>query len=121
MEEKKQIYADLSFANGVLTARLEGPNIGDREGQAIAGMIESHIEEQAWTIKAIVLDFSDVKFINSAGLGSCVVIRNNALRIKAEPVLFGLSKDIANAFRMCGFGKIFKIIENEKKLSKLGA
>ncbi len=39
-DSAEQLFADLSLERGVLTARLVGPSIGEREGEVIAGMIK---------------------------------------------------------------------------------
>ena len=43
-ESAEPLFADLSLERGVLTARLVGPSIGQREGEVIAGMIQKKLQ-----------------------------------------------------------------------------
>jgi anti-anti-sigma factor len=117
-DSANQLFADLSLERGVLTARLMGPNIGEREGQVIAGMIEETLkgsEPVAW----VVLDFSQVSFINSAGLGSCVVVHNRSKAGGATVVLYAMQANIRDIFKMTKLDKVFKVADDSNRLKKL--
>ena len=117
-DSAKQLFADLSLERGVLTARLIGPNIGEREGQVIAGMIQEKLkgtEPVAW----VVFDFSQVSFINSAGLGSCVVVHNESKARGATVVLYAMQGNIRDIFKMTKLDKVFKVADDSKRLKKL--
>ncbi len=112
-------YASLTFEGVVLTVKPVGPSLGEHEGAVMANLVKEHLEEAAASVRHIVLDFADVSYINSAALGSCVVINNHAKGVGADAILLHMSKEIAGVFKMCRFDRIFKIAPNEKKLAKL--
>ena len=115
--EPTQLFADMQFNDGVLMARLVGPNFGQREGPVVVSMIEAELEKAP--ARLIVLDCSDISFINSSGLGSCVVIHNRAKAIKGKAVLYALRKDLVDVFKMTRMDKLFVIAEDAKKLGKV--
>jgi anti-sigma B factor antagonist len=118
-ESPQQLYADLSLERGVLTARLVGPSIGQREGPVIGGMIETKLSDGGEPVAYVVLDFSDVSYINSAGLGACVSIHNNAKANNATVVVYCLQPDLRDVFKMTRLDKIFKMADDPKRLAKV--
>lgn len=116
--EPTALFADVTVEGGVLTARLVGPSIGQREGPIIASTIEAKFVDAAPPVRHVVLDFADVTYINSSGLGSCVTIHNQAKSQKAGVVLYRMRDDIRDVFKMTRMDKIFKIAPDEKKLAK---
>ena len=106
------------FDRGVLTARLTGPSVGQREGEVVAAMIQSRLEADD-AVSSIVLDFSDISFINSAGLGSCVVVHQTAKSHGAAVVLYAMQTSIRDVFTMTRLDKIFKIAADEERLEKI--
>jgi anti-sigma B factor antagonist len=119
MSEPEQSYVNLSATPTVVTARIGGPTLGDREGDVVGPTVVARITENGKSTKAVVLDFSDVDFISSAGLGACVIIRNASKSVGAKTVLYGLSPRLLEGFRLTKLDKIFDIAGDEKKLEKL--
>ena len=113
------LFAELSVDRGVLTARLVGPTIGEREGSVIGGMIEAHLDESSDPVAFVVLDFSDVSFINSAGLGACVSIHNTAKAKSAAVVLYSLQPALRDVFKMTRLDKVFKMADDPERLAKV--
>lgn len=115
----KQLFADINTEGAVLTARLVGPNMGQREAPIISSMVQEHIAESTTPLRFIVLDFREIEFISSVGLGVCVEIHNNAKSRKAVVVLYGLRPDAESLFKMTRMDKIFKLADSEKRLVKI--
>jgi len=115
--ESTQLFADMQFNDGVLMARLVGPNFGQREGPVVVSMIEAELAKSP--ARLIVLDCSDISFINSSGLGSCVVIHNRAKAIDGKVVLYALRKDLVDVFKMTRMDKLFVIAADAKRLAKV--
>ncbi len=113
-----QLFAHLSQQRGVLTARLVGPSIGQREGEVIAGMIEVKLADEL-PVAFVVLDFTEVSFINSAGIGACVSIHTRARKGNAVVVLYAMQEGIGEVFKMTRLDKIFKIADSPKRLAKI--
>ena len=117
-EQHEARFAEIIIERGVLTARLTGPSVGQREGEVVAGMIQARLEGPD-AVSSIVLDFSDISFINSAGLGSCITVHNNAKPHGAAVVLYAMHASIRDVFTMTRLDKLFKIADDEKRLRKL--
>ncbi len=119
-DSSEERFAEIVVERGVLTARLTGPSVGEREGEVVAGMIQARLEGPD-AISSIVLDFTDISFINSAGLGSCVTVHNDAKPRGAAVVLYGMHASIRDIFTMTRLDKLFQIAEDEKRLEKIVA
>ncbi len=119
-DSSEERFAEIIIERGVLTAKLTGPSVGQREGEVVAGMIQARLEGPD-AVNAIVLDFTDISFINSAGLGSCITVRNDAKPRGAEVVLYGMHASIRDIFTMTRLDKLFQIAEDEKRLEKIVA
>ncbi len=118
MDSSEERFAELALERGVLTARLAGPSVGQREGEVVARMIQIRLEGDD-TVKSIVLDFTDISFINSAGLGSCVTVHNDAKPHGATVILYAMQASIRDVFSMTRLDKIFKIADDQKRVAKL--
>lgn len=59
--------------------------------------------------KYLVVDFSDVVYVDSSFLGALVSSLKHALSNKAEVVVAGLNKDILGLFQLIRLDKAFKI------------
>lgn len=115
----QQLFADLTLQGGVLTARLVGPTLGQREGPVVAGMVQSRLEAAPEPVRFVVLDFSKIDYINSAGLGSCVTIHTQCKPKKAVVVLHALKNELREVFKMTRLDRIFKIADDPKRLAKI--
>jgi len=113
-----QLFARVTLERGVLTARLVGPSIGQREGPVIGAMVKKQLEANS-DIAWIVLDFAEVDFINSAGIGACVGMHNDAKGRKAKVVLHAMRANLKDVFKMTRLDKIFTITDDDKRLAKV--
>lgn len=71
------------------------------------------------TIKYLVLDLSAVSFMSSMGLSMFIGARNAAAAVGAQPVLFGLNKDLKSLMAMMKMDKLFKVVDSQADLNKL--
>ncbi len=117
-DSSEERFAEIIIERGVLTARLTGPSVGQREGEVVTSMIQARLEGPD-PVHSIVLDFTDVSFINSAGLGSCVTVHNDAKSRGAAVILYGMDASIRDVFTMTRLDKLFKIADDEKRLKKI--
>lgn len=117
-DSAEQLFADLSLERGVLTACPVGPSIGEREGEVIAGMIKKKLQGTE-PVAYVVVDFSQVSYINSAGLGSCVVVHNESKARGATVVLYAMQANIRDIFKMTRLDKVFKVADDAQRLTKI--
>lgn len=56
-----------------------------------------------------ILDFSELDYISSAGLGILLVTQKRVMKAGGALTLVNLNKHISDIFRFSGFDKVFKI------------
>ena len=115
----KTPLVELTYRDGVLLIKPEGPSIGQREAPIIQEEAKAFLEEAGKDLKHLVLDMSTVTFMSSMGLGMCISFRNAASAVKADAILFGLSKDLHALMSMMKIEKLYKIAKDQKHLDKL--
>ncbi|WP_448535818.1 STAS domain-containing protein [Pseudothermotoga sp.] len=75
--------------------------------------IKKQIKDRMESSKAakIVIDMSEVPYIDSAGLGAMVAILKDARHLGKEIVLASLRQNVKRIFEMTRLDKVFKIVE----------
>lgn len=116
-DSSQTLFAHLSTRDGVVHARLVGPNVGEREIGVVVNLIQEALDA-AGTPKALVLDFRDVSFLNSSGIGGCVDAFNRAKKRGAPTILHALRPEIAMVVKATRLDKLFRIADDEKRLAK---
>jgi anti-sigma B factor antagonist len=90
-----------------VSGRLDATTAGEFDGQA-----------ESWPSrdeKSIVVDFSGLEYISSAGLRS-LLAAGKKVRARGGDILFcGLRGMVADVFDMSGFTSIFKTFENREQ------
>lgn len=106
---RKSLFVDISFSNGVMNACIVGPRIGEREASIVANAINAQLKQCGKKVKSLVLDFSEVQFISSLGLGMCIDVRNTAEQNKASTSIVGLTSNLKELFEMMRLDRLFTI------------
>lgn len=114
---KKTALAEIAWDGPYLSIKFAGPNIGQRETPIIQEDIGPYLKLK--TIKFLILDLSSVSFMSSMGLSMFIGARNAAAAVGAQPVLFGLNKDLKSLMAMMKMDKLFKVVDNQADLTKL--
>jgi anti-anti-sigma factor len=112
------VFAHMTFAAGVLSARLTGPSIGQREVPIITDLIVGELDQHSRDLKLLVLDMSQITFLNSMGLGMCVDFRNRVSKLGGKTAIVGLNEELTKLFKMVRFDKLFTIVKNASELAK---
>lgn len=75
--------------------------------------IKKTIKEQLEKSKdaKIVLDMSNVPYIDSAGLGTMVSLLKDARNLEKELILASLRQNVKRIFEMTRLDKVFKIVD----------
>lgn len=114
---KKTPLVEVSWDGPVVVIKPSGPNIGQRETPIIREDISPYLKLK--TTKFLVLDLSGVAFMSSMGLGMCLEARNSAATVGAQPVLYGLNKDLRGLMNMMKMDKLYKIVDTHADLNML--
>jgi len=107
--QRKSLFVDISYANGVMNACVVGPRIGEREATVVANAVNAQLKQYGTKVKALVLDFSEVQFISSLGLGMCIDVRNTAEQNNANTSIIGLTSHLKELFEMMRLDRLFTI------------
>jgi len=92
---------------------LEPVGILDKtEAPNLRKMVNEIIREGA---KIVLIDFNNVTFVDSTGLGTLVIIRKSVMEAKAQLVLCSLNQQIKMLFELTDMEKIFKIYPNREQ------
>lgn len=75
--------------------------------------IKKQIKERMENSKAtkVVVDMSNVPYIDSAGLGAMVAILKDARHMGKEIVLLALRQNVKRIFEMTRLDKVFRIVD----------
>ena len=57
--------------------------------------------------------------MSSMGLGMCLAFRNHANGLKADSILFGLSRELHGLMSMMKIEKFYKIAKDQGQLNKM--
>ena len=106
---RRSLFVDVSFSNGILKACIVGPRIGEREATIVANAVNGKLNELGGKVRSLVLDFSEIQFISSLGLGMCIDVRNTAEKVKANTSILGLTCHLRELFEMMRLDCLFQI------------
>lgn len=114
----QSVFASTTFKDGVLAVKLAGPSIGQREVPIISDQVVTAIMQFAGGIRWIVLDMSDVTFINSMGLGMCIDFRNRIAKSGGKAALLGMEPQLLELFKMVKVDRLFTILKDHDAAAK---
>ena len=106
---RRSLFVDVSFSNGTMRASIVGPRIGEREASVVAIAINNKLKEIGSKVDSLVLDFNDIQFISSLGLGMCIDVRNTAEKCNASTSIVGLNSHLKELFEMMRLDRLFQI------------
>ncbi len=107
--QRKSLFVDISFTNGTMNACVVGPRIGEREATLVANAVNAQLKQCGKKVKALILDFSEVQFVSSLGLGMCIDVRNTAQQNNASTSIVGLTSHLKELFEMMRLDRLFTI------------
>ncbi len=114
---KKTPLVEVAWDGPIVVIKPAGPNVGQRETPIIQEDIGPYLKLK--TLKFMVLDLSGVAFMSSMGLSMCIGARNAAATSGAQPVLYGLNKDLKSLMAMMKMDKLYKVVDTQADLNKL--
>ncbi len=106
-------------AQGTATIfRLEGSLMGDSTQQQFKDAVLKLLEQGQ---KHIVLDFSRVRNVNSAGLGSLITLFSRTRSVGGEFILAAVPQNVRNLLHITRLDTVFVIADTlEEALKRLG-
>ncbi len=99
--------------------RLEGSLMGDSTQQQFKDAVLKLLEQGQ---KHIILDFSRVRNVNSAGLGSLITLFSRTRSVGGEFILAAVPQNVRNLLHITRLDTVFVISETvEDALKRLGS
>lgn len=102
---------DLRIEDGVSIVRINSPRIEAR----IADELTDGLIEAMTTTRALVIDFSQVGFIDSVGMKSLMTVLLHCRKCEGACVLHGITEDIMSVFVITRLNKLLPIAADEEE------
>ncbi|MHC4079863.1 MAG: STAS domain-containing protein [Planctomycetota bacterium] len=119
-ESARQLRAVEIKADGdMIAAKIVGPIIEANRAQVILDDVGRAIDEAGSGLRFMVLDFDEVTFINSTGIGTCLELGTRAKAKAALPILYRLTKDVTEILTRCKADTIYTIVQSQDELAKV--
>ncbi|MHC4129757.1 MAG: STAS domain-containing protein [Planctomycetota bacterium] len=117
---KRQPHAvEIKAEGDMMAAKIVGPVIEANRAQIILDDVGQALEKAGSGLRFMVLDFAEVTFINSTGIGICIQLGNRAKAQGALPILYRLTKDVTEIFTRCRVDAVYTIVQTQDELAKL--
>jgi anti-anti-sigma factor len=100
----------------MVIVKLVGPSLGQREVPIVTDIVADALEQYRLELRMLVLDLSQITFMNSMALGMCVDFRNRANALKAKVAMVGLNEELIRLIKMVKFDKLFTIARSVDEL-----
>lgn len=99
------IREEKGYAVVAVGGRLDALTAPEFETRGVEWLLAGHIR--------LVMDFSSLEYVSSAGLRSVLVVLKKAKSVGGSVVLFGLSGVVKEVFAISGFDSLLPVAENE--------
>ena len=105
-----------TLESGVLKLSLKGDLIGENNGSELLSLVTEQIENS--TIYGCV-DISEVRYINSSGIGVLITMLTKFRNKGGELVLLNPSEHVKKLLLITKLNNIFKIAQQEEEIETL--
>jgi len=95
----------------IFILKLIGDLIGENRGPELVELANEQIEEG---IKLCAIDISEVRFINSSGIGVLITILTKFRNVEGEVVLINPSEQVKKLLIITKLNAIFTIVEDKE-------
>jgi anti-sigma B factor antagonist len=101
--------------DNVLTIRLSGDLIGENNSAAVLSVVAEALEKK---IKVCIVDISDLRYINSSGIGLLITILTKFRNKGGEVYLMKPSENVQKLLVITKLNAIFHIIQSSDEVLK---
>lgn len=96
--------------NNILIVRLYGDLIGENGGKGVLDAVTNAIQQQ---LKQCIIDISEVRYINSSGIGVLITILTKFRNKGGEVYLLKPSENVKKLLVITKLNAIFQVIATE--------
>lgn len=100
--------------SNVLILRISGDLIGEDNGTRLVEAVNDAVSHQ---VKICVIDISDLRYINSSGIGVLITILTKFRNKGGEVYLMKPSESVKKLLAITKLNAIFQIIQSEEELT----
>jgi anti-sigma B factor antagonist len=98
-----------------LIIRLSGDLIGEQDGTGVLSVATDAIQSQ---VKNCIIDISDLRYINSSGIGVLITILTKFRNKGGEVYLLKQSDSVKKLLVITKLNAIFQVIQSEEEVIK---
>jgi anti-sigma B factor antagonist len=102
--------------DNIFTIRLFGDLIGENSGTTLMDAVSTAIQDKALTC---IIDISDLRYINSSGIGVLITILTKFRNKGGEVYLMKPSDNVQKLLVITKLNAIFHIIQSQEEVLKL--
>ncbi|MBL7861933.1 MAG: STAS domain-containing protein [Cyclobacteriaceae bacterium] len=99
-----------------LILRISGDLIGEDNGMQLIGAVNEAVSHQ---VKTCIIDISDLRYINSSGIGVLITILTKFRNKGGEVYLMNPSESVTKLLIITKLNSIFQIIKSEADIKKV--
>ena len=97
---------------------LNGDLIGENVGTEILGLVNDVIQNDT---KALILEVSDVRYMNSSGIGVLITVHTKLKNVDGEVILVNPNEQILKVLDITKLRDVFTIVDSiEEAKDKIG-
>jgi anti-sigma B factor antagonist len=101
--------------NNLLVIRLSGDLIGENNSASVIGVVANALEQK---VRMCIVDISDLRYINSSGIGLLITILTKFRNKGGEVYLMKPSESVQKLLVITKLNAIFHIIQSEDEVLK---
>jgi anti-sigma B factor antagonist len=98
-----------------LIVRLSGDLIGEESGTAVLDVVSDALQNQ---VELCLIDISNLRYINSTGIGLLITILTKFRNKGGEVYLFKPSENVQKLLVITKLNAIFQIVQSEEEVIK---
>jgi anti-sigma B factor antagonist len=101
--------------NSILTLSLSGDLIGENNSAAVIAVVAEALEKK---VKTCIVDISDLRYINSSGIGLLITILTKFRNKGGEVYLMKPSESVQKLLVITKLNAIFQIVQSADEVLK---
>jgi anti-sigma B factor antagonist len=107
---------DHQIKNNVFIIKLSGDLIGEHSGANVLDTVSNTIQQNILTC---IVDISDLRYINSSGIGVLITILTKFRNKGGEVYLMNPSDNVKKLLVITKLNAIFHIVQSEEEVEKI--
>ena len=112
---------DIKADGDTVVAKIVGPVIESNRAEVILDVVGRTIKDAGSGLRFLVLDFEEVTFINSSGIGACIQVATWAKANGTVPVLFRPSEEVVEILVRCKADRLYRIAKDCDEMAAIVA